>query len=64
MCFLLTSTAAETILFVVNAAAAVAPVGQTISPKSGLPDCFIPQLTPVAKKPFGAVIVLFAIIPH
>jgi hypothetical protein len=61
MCFLLTSTAADTILFVVNAAAAVAPLGHTISPKSGLPDSFIPQLTPPAKNPFGAVIVSFAI---
>jgi hypothetical protein len=61
ICFLLTSTAADTILFVVNAAAAVALVGQTISPKSILPDSFIPQLTPAARKPRGAVIALFAI---
>jgi hypothetical protein len=59
MCFLLTSTAADTILFVVKTAAAVAPLGQTISPKSGLPDSFIPQLTPPAKNPFATVIVLF-----
>jgi hypothetical protein len=61
MCFLLTSTAAETILFVVKTAAAVAPPGQTINPKSGLPDSFIPQLTPAAKNPLADVIVLFVI---
>jgi hypothetical protein len=27
-----------------------------------LPDFFTPQCTPAAKKPFGAVIVLFAIL--
>jgi hypothetical protein len=62
MCFLLTATAADVILFVVKAAAAFAPVGQTISPKSGLPDFFIPQYSPAAKNPFGPVIVLFVIL--
>jgi hypothetical protein len=45
----------------VNTAAAVAPLGQTISPKSGLPDSFIPQLTPTAKNPLAAVTVTFVI---
>jgi hypothetical protein len=61
MCLLLISTAADTILFVVKTAAAVAPLGHTISPKSGLPDSFIPQPNPPAQNPFGAVIVSFAI---
>jgi hypothetical protein len=55
-------TAADTILLVVKTAAAFAPAGQTSSPKSGLPVFFIPHLTPVAKKPFGPVIVLFVIL--
>jgi hypothetical protein len=59
ICFLLTCTAAEVILLVVKTAAALAPVGQTSSPRSGLPDCFILQCTPAARKPFGVVIVLF-----
>jgi hypothetical protein len=54
-------TAADWILLVVNTAAAVAPAGHTISPRSNLPDFLIPQLTPAAKNPFGAVRVLFAI---
>jgi hypothetical protein len=62
MCFLLTVTAADTILLVVKAAAAFAPAGQTSKPKSGLPDFFMPHLTPAAKNPFGAVIVLFVIL--
>jgi hypothetical protein len=61
MCRLLTSTAAEVILLVVKTAAAFAPPGQTISPKSCLPDFFIPHFTPAARKSRGAVIVLFAI---
>ena len=61
ICPLLICTAADTILLVVNTAAAFAPAGQTISPKSGLPDFFIPQRTPAAKKPLGPVIVLFTI---
>jgi hypothetical protein len=54
-------TAAEVILFVVKTAAAFAPVGQTIRPKSRLPDFFIPQCTAEAKNPFGDVTVLFVI---
>jgi hypothetical protein len=46
---------------VVKTAAAFAPVGQTISPKSSLPDFFIPQYSPAAKNPFGDVTVLFVI---
>jgi hypothetical protein len=59
--FLQTVTAAETILLVVKTAAAFAPVGQTSSAKSGLPDFFTPQCSPAAKKPFGAVTELFVI---
>ena len=61
-CFLQMVTGAATILFVVKTAAAVVPAGQASSAKSGLPDFFIPQCTPAAKKPFAAVIVLFAIL--
>jgi hypothetical protein len=62
MCFLQICTAAETILFVVKTAAALAPLGQTINPKSRLPDSLIPHAVPDAKKPFGEVTVLFAIL--
>jgi hypothetical protein len=61
-CFLHTLTAAETILLVVNTAAAFAPAGHTISPKSLLPDFLIPQLIPAARNPRGDVIVSFLII--
>jgi hypothetical protein len=61
-CFLQIVTGVATILFVVKTAAAVAPAGQASSAKSGLADFFTPQCTPAAKKPFGAVILLFAII--
>ena len=54
-------TAADPTLLVVKTAAAFTPVGQTISPKSGLPDFFTPQCIPAAKKPLGAVMVLFTI---
>jgi hypothetical protein len=47
-------------LLVVKTAAAFAPVGQTSSAKSDLPDFLMPQYRPAAQKPFGAVIVLFA----
>jgi hypothetical protein len=60
-CCLHTVTDAETILLVVKTAAALAPVGHTISPKSRLPLFLTPPAAPAAKKPFGAVIVLFAI---
>jgi hypothetical protein len=60
MCFLLTITAADTILLVVKAAAAFASLGQTSIAKSVLPDFLIPQYSPAAKNPFGDVIVLFA----
>jgi hypothetical protein len=60
-CFLQICTAADTTLLVVKTAAAFTPVGQTINPKSGLPDFFTPQCNPTAKKPFGAVTVLFTI---
>ena len=46
----------------VKTAAAFAPVGQTISPKSSPPDFFIPHFTPAAKNPFADVILLFAIV--
>jgi len=55
MCSRLTCTAAEAILFVVNMAAATAPVGQTSSPKSRLPDTFTPEANPAARNPRGAV---------
>jgi hypothetical protein len=58
---LLICTAADVILFVVNTPAAFAPLGQTINPKSNLPDFFIPHFTPDAKNPFGAVTVLLTI---
>jgi hypothetical protein len=58
---LLIVTAADTIIFVVNTAAAFAPVGHTINPKSFLPDTFIPQATPAAKNPFAAVMLLLNI---
>jgi hypothetical protein len=61
ICSLLTCTAADVILLVVKSAAAFAPVGQTSSAKSALPDFLMPQCSPTAKKPFGDVIVLFAI---
>jgi hypothetical protein len=60
-CCLHTVTDAETILLVVKTAAALAPAGQTISPKSSLPLFLTPPAAPAAKNPFGAVIVLFAI---
>jgi hypothetical protein len=62
MCFLQICTAAETTLLVVKTAAAFTPPGQTISPKSGLPDFLTPQCNPAAKNPFGEVIVLFTIV--
>jgi len=61
-CLVLIVTGDATILLVVKTAAAVAPFGQTSNAKSGLPDFFIPQCTPAAKKPFAAVIVLFIIV--
>lgn len=61
MCRLLISTAAEVILLVVKTAAAFAPVGQTISPKSSPPDFLMSHLIPAAKNPRGPVIVLFVI---
>jgi hypothetical protein len=61
-CFLQTCTAAETTLLVVKTAAEFAPVGQTSSPKSDLPDFLIPHCIAAAKKPLGAVIVLLAIL--
>jgi hypothetical protein len=63
-CSLQTRTAAETTLLVVKTAAAFAPVGQASSAKSDLPDFLTPQCKPAAKKPLGAVIVLFAICFH
>jgi len=45
--------------FVVNIAAAVAPVGHTKSPKSGFPDTFTPDAKPAAQNPCGAVTELF-----
>jgi hypothetical protein len=60
-CLLQTVTAAESILLVVNTAAAFAPAGHTISPKSLLPDFFMPQLIPAARNPRGDVIVSFVI---
>jgi hypothetical protein len=59
---LLTCTAAAVTLLVVKTAAARAPSGHTISPKSALPDFLTPQATPAAKKPFDPVTVLFAIL--
>jgi hypothetical protein len=46
---------------VVNIAAARAPFGQYTRARSGLPDFFTPQCSPVAKNPFGAVIVSLVI---
>jgi hypothetical protein len=60
-CFLLVSTAADTTLLVVKTAAAFAPAGQTIKPKSFFLDFLMPQAIPAARNPLGDVIVLFFI---
>jgi hypothetical protein len=60
-CFLQRPTGAANTLLVVNIAAAVAPPGHEIIPRSSLPDRFTPEASPTARKPFAAVIVLFII---
>ena len=62
MCCFETATGAPKTLFVVKTAAAFAPAGQFSRARSNLPEAFIPQARPAAEKPFGAVIVLFAIV--